>query len=109
MLGKQVEPSIVYKEEEQKSFAYLTILTISVGPLALEAIHYLLSMISIITTEYETHYQSSYNCLDVNPESIGSSASEDGALFHYTVSTCTGLACPPYENDRALSCVVCTK
>ena len=62
-----------------------------------------------LTTEYETHYRSSYNCLDVNPESIGSSASEDGALFHYTVSTCTGLACPPYENDRALSCVVCTK
>ena len=48
MLGKQVERSIMYKEEEQKSFAYPTILTISVGPLALEPIHYQILLESLV-------------------------------------------------------------
>ncbi|XP_019850451.1 PREDICTED: short-chain collagen C4-like isoform X1 [Amphimedon queenslandica] len=51
-----------------------------------------------------------YECVDENPESIdGSKADTDGALFYFTASTCNGLPCPPYVNDRAITCVVCTK
>ena len=51
-----------------------------------------------------------YECVDEYPESIdGSGANTDGALFYFTVSTCNGLPCPPYVNNRAITCVVCTK
>ena len=63
-----------------------------------------------LTSEADVHYRSSFTCVDVNPETVpGSSASIDGALFYYSFSTCNGLDCPPYENNRILSCVVCTK
>ena len=63
-----------------------------------------------LTSERENHHRSSYDCVDVNSEGIlGSVDDENGALFYYVVSTCIGLDCPPYENDRAVSCVVCTK
>ena len=51
-----------------------------------------------------------YECVDENPESIdGSEASTDGAVIYFTLSTCNGLPCPPYVNNRAITCVVCTK
>ena len=52
-----------------------------------------------------------YECVDENPESIaGSSANTSGtALIYFTVSTCNGLPCPPYVNNRVITCVVCTK
>ena len=52
-----------------------------------------------------------YECVDENPESIaGSSSSTSGALLYFPVSTCGyGLPCPPYVNNRVITCVVCTK
>ena len=51
-----------------------------------------------------------YECVDENPESIdGSEANGNGALFYFTATTCNGLPCPPYVNNRAITCVVCTK
>ena len=51
-----------------------------------------------------------YECVDENPESIdGSEGDTNGGLFYFTRSTCTGLPCPPYVNNRAIPCVVCTK
>ena len=51
-----------------------------------------------------------YECVDEDPESVaGSEANTDGALFYFTRSTCHGLPCPPYVNNRAITCVVCTK
>ena len=56
------------------------------------------------------NYRSSYNCVDEDPDVVpSSSANTNGALFFFVQSTCNGLACPPYEDDRILSCVVCTK
>ena len=66
-----------------------------------------------LTSEGEdasVHYRSSYNCIDANPDVISSTeANTNGALFYFVKSTCNGLACPPYEENRILSCVVCTK
>ena len=54
--------------------------------------------------------RSVFSCVDNDPEAIGGTqASRDGALFYHVLTTCNGLTCPPYENERALSCVVCTK
>ena len=59
---------------------------------------------------YDGYYRSSYTCIDIDPEEIpGESGDTDPSLFHHTVTNCNGLLCPPYENNRQLSCVVCTK
>ena len=51
-----------------------------------------------------------YECVDEDPESVdGSEGNTDGALFYFTRSTCNGLPCPPYVNNWAITCVVCTK
>ena len=50
------------------------------------------------------------NVLISNPESIpGSTSNVNGALFYFVQGTCTGLPCPPYVNNRVITCVVCTK
>ena len=64
-----------------------------------------------LMTHYYIHKKNAvYECVDENPESIpGGSANNDGALFYFTVSTCNGLPCPPYVENKAITCVVCTK
>ena len=63
-----------------------------------------------LTTSLDSHHRSSYTCLDVNAEEIaGASNNTNGALFYHAVNNCNGLSCPPFENGRILSCVLCTK
>ena len=63
-----------------------------------------------LTANYDGHHRSSYNCLDISPGIVPETgASSDSAFFYYTATACNGLSCPPYENNRILSCVVCTK
>ena len=64
----------------------------------------------LMTEYYNYKGNAVYECVDENPESIpGSSAGTGGALFYFTLSTCSGLPCPPYVNNRVITCVVCTK
>ena len=63
-----------------------------------------------LMTEHDGYHRSSYTCLDVDPEPIAREGSDTNpSLFYHTVTDCNGLSCPPYENNRLLSCVVCTK
>ena len=64
-----------------------------------------------LMTHYYIHEKNAvYECVDENAESIpGGSANNDGASFLFTVSTCNGLPCPPYVENRVITCVVCTK
>lgn len=50
-------------------------------------------------------------CVDINPEKTksSSSANSDGYLWYPTEAECSSLPCPPYVQDRELSCVVCTQ
>ena len=70
--------------------------------------------------EYEgylmgTHYtQASAHevaCVDINPETTKSSSdkSANGNLWYPTEAECDALPCPPYVQNRELSCVVCTQ
>ena len=64
----------------------------------------------LMTSHFQHNNNKVYECVDENPESIdGSEADNEGALFYSIASTCTGLPCPPYVNNRAITCVVCTK
>ena len=57
-----------------------------------------------------THHRSHYECVDRDQESLpGSQANTDGALFYHVEANCNGMPCPPYDPQKELNCVVCTK
>ena len=66
-------------------------------------------------TEHHTHtHPMTYECVDKNPEYIsGQSANTDGALFYFVIPDCSGTGtighCPPYDSNKQLTCVVCSK
>ena len=51
-----------------------------------------------------------YECVDKDPDSIPGTASDtNGALFYHVEANCNGMACPPYDPQKELTCAVCTK
>ena len=57
-----------------------------------------------------THNRSMYECVDKDAESVPESAVDtNGALFYPVEANCNGMACPPYDPQKELLCVVCTK
>ncbi|XP_052763156.1 uncharacterized protein LOC128205502 [Mya arenaria] len=71
-------------------------------------------------TEYFGYLMSSYYghegnkelvCMDENPEKAEGSdgGDQNGALFYFAQAFCGSLKCPPYSEDKALTCVVCSK
>ena len=74
------------------------------------------------TTEYVGYLMSGaqslslpteYECVDKDPESVpGLNAvgwNSGSALFDHVEASCNGMACPPYEAGKELTCVVCTR
>ena len=47
-------------------------------------------------SDHYTHNKATYECVDVNAESIPGSHANTGGLFYYVEATCNGLPCPPY-------------
>ena len=63
-----------------------------------------------LTAEASNHHRSSLNCVDIDPNVIRGDVNDtNGALFYYVSAECTALNCPPYEQNRILSCTVCTR
>lgn len=53
---------------------------------------------------------SQYICLDESPETvINGHVNHNGKLVHPVMAVCGALECPPYDNGKYLTCVVCTK
>ena len=51
-----------------------------------------------------------YECVDKDMESIpGSQNHIDGGHFYHVEAHCNGVSCPPYDNEKELTCAVCTK
>ncbi|VDI75433.1 Hypothetical predicted protein [Mytilus galloprovincialis] len=56
------------------------------------------------------HSASNFICVDNNPEYILSGkAGNDGHLMYVVNTKCGPLPCPPYEDNRQVYCVVCSK
>jgi hypothetical protein len=56
------------------------------------------------------HYRTEFVCVDSMMEQrLGSGADLNGALFYFTQAKCGSLPCTPYENNRVVTCVVCSK
>ena len=71
------------------------------------------------TEEYEGYLVSGYagsggrqsaECVDAYPEFVvGEARNTNGALFYHVEASCNGIQCPPYDPQKELTCVVCTK
>ena len=65
-----------------------------------------------LVTSHDGHRRNNvYECLDENAENIPNSQhNTDGALFYHVIGTCAaGAPCPPFQKNRVIACVVCTK
>ena len=59
---------------------------------------------------HPSHHRSTFECVDQSPQSVpGSIANTDGILFFHTEVKCNGIPCPPYDTQKEVTCVVCTK
>nr|QIQ54700.1 capsule gland specific secretory protein [Reishia bronni] len=63
-----------------------------------------------LVSGYYNHYANQFVCLDGQPEGVSSSrTNQNGFLFYIVVSKCGSLSCPPYQNDKVVTCAVCSK
>ena len=57
-----------------------------------------------------TRLRTMFECVDRSPETVpASSADTNGALFYHVEVKCNGIPCPPYDTQKEVTCVVCTK
>jgi len=63
-----------------------------------------------LMSDYTGHHTTMYECVDKNPDSVpGTVSNTDGAMFYHVEANCNGMACPPYDPQKELTCAVCTK
>ena len=63
-----------------------------------------------LMSERTANHRSMYECVDKDMESISESQNGiDGGHFYHVEAHCNGVDCPPYDSEKELTCVVCTK
>ncbi|KAJ8308027.1 hypothetical protein KUTeg_012901 [Tegillarca granosa] len=59
---------------------------------------------------HHSHGPTEYICVDAKPETVhGGRAAQYGKLMYQVEAKCGSLKCPPYVNNRELTCVVCSR
>ena len=60
---------------------------------------------------HHTHTKGNYICMDQEMKTLpGHAADRNGNVLYSVSSACNyGLDCPPYQNDKPLTCAMCTK
>ena len=73
--------------------------------------HWTVEYTGYLMTEYHGHHRSTYECVDKDPESVPelNAWSGDSALFYHIEPNCAGLSCGPYDAEKELTCVVCSR
>ena len=64
-----------------------------------------------LMANHHSYHRTLYECVDQSPQSVpGSLSDTNGALFYHTEVRCNhGVPCPPYNAQKEVTCVVCTK
>ena len=64
-----------------------------------------------LMSEHRNHNSATFECIDHDAEAVpGTEADINGGLFHHVEAVCNyGLPCDPYDPEKELTCVVCTK
>ena len=72
--------------------------------------HWTVEYTGYLMSAYYTHHRSTYECVDKDPESVpGLDGSLNTSLFYHVEPNCAGLSCPPYDAQKELTCVVCSR
>ena len=52
-----------------------------------------------------------FECIDSTPQSVPGLDGHDSynALYYHVEATCNSLSCPPYDDEKEVTCVVCTR
>ena len=62
-----------------------------------------------LMSENAAHARSMFECVDKDPESLpGVNGDVEGHLY-LVEPNCSGFCCPPYDEEKELSCVVCSR
>ena len=56
-----------------------------------------------------SHYKGEYVCVDRKPETVSGLSVSSQAYLYPTEGECGSLQCPPYVNDREITCAVCSR
>ena len=63
-----------------------------------------------LVAERHNHKRSTFECLDVAAETVtGGHADQNGAIFYHVEPRCGSLPCPPYDQQKEITCAVCTR
>ena len=57
------------------------------------------------------NYRAAFVCVDKDPEAVPGQAAQSHPLSnnpHHVEVSCNGLSCPPYDQNKEITCVVCT-
>ena len=57
-----------------------------------------------------TNYRAAFICVDKDPEAVPGQYQNNllSSDPHHVEASCDGLSCPPYDEEKELTCVVCT-
>ena len=64
-----------------------------------------------LMADRHSYQRTMFECVDRSAETVpASSADTNGALFYHVEVKCNhGIPCPPYDTQKEVTCVVCTK
>ena len=70
-----------------------------------------LEYVGYLMSERFSYHRTMYECVDKDPESVPglNSGSDPRAFFQSVQPYCNGLSCAPYDDEKELTCAVCTR
>ena len=65
----------------------------------------------LMAAHYSHNGRTLFECIDSTPQSVpGLDGGDDNnALYYHVEATCNSLSCPPYDAEKEVTCVVCTR
>ena len=74
--------------------------------------HDLLQYYGYLMTErsHTAHMRTTFECVDFEAETTsGGQGDQSGGRFYHVEPRCGNLPCPPHEEEKEMTCVVCTR
>ena len=64
----------------------------------------------LMTARFSEYANQNFICVDKEAQSVLTEAKNmNGPLLYHVTARCSGIPCPPYEDNKYITCVVCTK
>ena len=64
----------------------------------------------LMTERENTKGRTTFECVDEMPDTVsGGHKGEEGVFFYHVEPRCGSLPCPPYEEEKEMTCAVCTR